>query len=370
MPARSSSELIAAIDQAVSKVRTRSLDVSFNELADMYENKELKIRPEFQRLFRWPISKRSQFVESLVLELPVPPIYVIETDEGVYELIDGLQRISSYLHFRGLLEPREDEDKVLKLEGCDIVPELNGQTFEDLPQAIKIKLKRHFIRMEVLRRESDRRLTYYMFKRLNTGGEILSQQEVRNATIRLLDDSINTFLKKMAENQDYRTCMSGLTQEKIDQMYMEEYVLRYFAMKNNRDAYHKDIGEFLTAYMEGVAEGVVAFDYLAEERAFAETFGVLNSMFQDAAFSGVNKRGNPQGYFSSLLFEAIALGIQRQLQAIVASSEEVRGRVAEGINSLRRDDEFQKATKGGGRNYSAALRQRIKMVEDKVAECL
>lgn len=93
--------LIENVDQQIIKIRTKSLDVSFNELFDMFENEELSIAPDYQRLFRWDEEKQSRFIESLILEMPVPPIFVIETDEGVYELIDGLQRISSYLHFRG-----------------------------------------------------------------------------------------------------------------------------------------------------------------------------------------------------------------------------------------------------------------------------
>ena len=178
-------ELITAVDAAVTRVRTRALDVSFNELFDMYQSKELIISPEYQRLFRWPETKQSQFIESLILELPIPPIYVIEVEDGIYELIDGLQRISSYFHFRGI-HPSEPDgvQRYLTLQGCDVLPELNGTTYEHLPQAIQIKLKRHFIRMEVLRRETDPQLRYHMFKRLNTGGELLSPQEIRNWEVR------------------------------------------------------------------------------------------------------------------------------------------------------------------------------------------
>ena len=95
-------ELIADVDSQIVNIRTKSLDVSFNELYDMYENEELIIAPDYQRLFRWEPEKQSRFIESLILEMPVPPIFVIETDNGIYELIDGLQRISSYLHFRGI----------------------------------------------------------------------------------------------------------------------------------------------------------------------------------------------------------------------------------------------------------------------------
>lgn len=93
--------LIENVDSQIIQIRTKSLDVSFNELYDMYKDGELTIAPDYQRLFRWEEEKQSRFVESLILEMPVPPIFVIETQNGVYELIDGLQRISSYLHFRG-----------------------------------------------------------------------------------------------------------------------------------------------------------------------------------------------------------------------------------------------------------------------------
>jgi hypothetical protein len=96
-------EIIDAVDERVNLVRTKSLDISFNELLDMYRDEELIIDPAYQRLFRWSEGAQSRFIESLVLEMPVPPIFLIERQDNVYELIDGLQRISSYLHFRGAL---------------------------------------------------------------------------------------------------------------------------------------------------------------------------------------------------------------------------------------------------------------------------
>src|SRR5215475_15086601 len=82
--------LINSIDSTLKRVQTNSLDLSFNELMDMYKNKELDISPDFQRLFQWSEGARSRFIESLLLEMPVPPIYVIEEEEGRYLLIDGL----------------------------------------------------------------------------------------------------------------------------------------------------------------------------------------------------------------------------------------------------------------------------------------
>lgn len=369
----SSTEIIQSVDTAIARVRTRALDVSFNELFDMYKSKELVINPDFQRLFRWSEGKQSQFIESLILELPIPPIYVIEVDDGVYELIDGLQRISSYLHFRGeFAEDAQEADHFLKLSECDVLPMLNGLTYENLPQAIQIKLKRHFIRMEVLRRESDKRLRYHMFKRLNTGGELLSPQEIRNCTIRLLDNTFNEFIKTVVKNPDFEICMTQLTDEKRDQMYLEEFALRFFAIKNNQSMYVKEVGDFLTEYMEAVSdpENATRFDYDKESQIFTVSFRILAEALGESAFSGVNKHGNSMSYFSALHFEALTIGIQKHLTPLAAADQALKDKFKKALMDLKQDSLFQKLTKGGGKNYAAALRARIEFVEQRVAACL
>lgn len=365
--------LLSAIDGAVTRVRTKSLDFSFNELFDMYRSNELIIHPEFQRLFRWKEIRQSQFVESLILELPIPPIYVIEVQDGTYELIDGLQRLSSYFHFRGRHPNFKDDEKHLCLVGCDVLRELNGLRYGDLPSSVQIRLKRQSVRTEVLRRESDKRLRYYMFKRLNTGGERLSDQEIRNCTIRLLDNKFNDFIKLLSQNEHYVACMAELTEEKREQLAMEEYVLRFFGMKNNRSQYEKNIGEFLTEYMEAVSDpenGDITFNWDEEKQCFVDTFRVLNEALGEGAFSGVNKQGNIQGYFSALHFEALTMGIQASLSQLAGANAELKSTFRDAILEVKKDAEFQKLTKGGGKNYAAALEARIDFVNKRITSCL
>jgi len=308
-------DLIAAADEQMAKVRTRSLDVSFNELLDMKDNGELIVSPDYQRLFRWPEAKESRFIESLLLELPLPPIFVVEVDEGQYELIDGLQRISSYLHFRGRLEAPHREitlGNMLTLVDCDIVEALNGMKYTDLPRALEIRLKRHFVRMEVVRKESDKRLRYHMFKRLNTGGELLSEQEIRNCTVRLLDGKFNDFLIECSNDADFAECTAKLAQEQVDQKFDQELVLRFFSFKNNRENYIHEVGTFLTEFMEAasdVAAAGIVFDYEAEKGTFKKTFAVLKQSLGDDAFSHIDRRGRTQP-FSVYHFEAFTLGLQ------------------------------------------------------------
>lgn len=301
--------LIENVDSQIIKIRTKSLDVSFNELYDMYQNKELTISPDYQRLFRWEEEKQSRFVESLILEMPVPPIFVIETDDGVYELIDGLQRISSYLHFRGE-HLGSTEDAFLVLRGCDIVEDLNGLTFDKLPKALQIKIKRSFVRMEVIKKESEISLKYHMFKRLNTGGELLSAQEIRNCTIRLLGSIGINFLEECSKNEDFKSVISKIGSEKLKTKYDQELILRFFAIKNDIENYRYPVTEYLTKYLEKITtQEEVKFDYKNEKKVFEQTFKFINDNWGDEAFSGKTINGTVRNEFVLYYFDGMAISI-------------------------------------------------------------
>lgn len=361
------SELIISVDNKIASVRTRTLDLSFNEILDMYESEELVISPEYQRLFRWSEGNQSRLIESLLLELPIPPIFVIEREDNVYELIDGLQRISSYLHFRGALKGRPEGDNTLKLSECDVVKELNGFSYEDLPSALKIKLKRNFIRVEVIRKESDQRLRYYMFKRLNTGGENLSAQELRNCTIRLLSPTFNDFIIEMSRDADFTKCIDLVTNDKKDEKYDQELVLRYFAFKNDLDNYNHDIGDFLTEYMESVSDPDTntIFNYEQEKNLFKSTFSSLANTLGQYSFSPKNDKGSWITRFQSLHFEAITLGVFHALQELALNLPPIE-KLESSLNTIKSDKTFMTLTTGGGKNYNKQLRERINFVKNKI----
>jgi len=367
--------LIEAIDAQVPRVRTKSLDVSFNELANMYEAEELVIDPEYQRLFRWSEGKQSRFIESILLEMPIPPIFVIERRDGVYELIDGLQRISSYLHFLGKHHERQEEDgslSFLTLTGCDIVESLNGYKWHKLPTALQIKAKRYFVRVEVLKIESDRHLQYDIFKRLKTGGENLSEQEIRNCSIRLLDDRILEFIIEMSKNPNFKVCIDTLPDEAKEKKQDQEYVLRFFAFKNYREKYVHTVGDFLTQYIEVVAdpeETAVVFNYEEERKIFETTFYILKEVLGEWVFSRFGKNDNLIGPMRSNYFEAFTLGIQPKLDKIDAKNPEMIKKIREAFIELRKNGEFKKVT-GGGVNYPKPLNARINLVTQALERVL
>ena len=355
--------LIENVDSQIIKIRTKSLDVSFNELYDMYKNKELTISPDYQRLFRWEEEKQSRFVESLILEMPVPPIFVIETEDGVYELIDGLQRISSYLHFRGERLGETDDD-FLVLRGCDIVDDLNGLTFDELPKTLQIKIKRSFVRMEVIKKESEISLKYHMFKRLNTGGELLSAQEIRNCTIRLLGSGGINFLEECSKNSDFKSVIKRVSAEKRKTRYDQELILRFFAIKNDIDNYRYPVTDYLTRYLEKITTEEVQFDYEKEKNIFEQTFKFINNNWGDEAFSGKTANGTIRNEFVLYYFDGIAVSIASLIDRIALC--ECSKTIVECIDQIKYGQELQ-SYKTGSVN---GVKTRIKLFTEGVAKVL
>lgn len=359
-------DIINSVDEKIDKVRTRSLDLSFNELLDMYKDGELIISPEYQRLFRWEEDRQSRFIESLVLEMPVPPIFVVETEENEYELIDGLQRISSYLHFRGnKITGGEVENKYLKLVGCDIVRELNGMTYNDLPKSLQIRLKRNFIRVEVLRKENDNNLRYYMFKRLNSGGEQLSQQEIRNCTIRLLDKEINDTIISCSNDDNFKSTIDRVEDEKINKKFDQELVLRFFALKNNRENYKHPFDMFLTNYMESVADKSIKFNHDEEIENFRKTFKCLNDIIGKDVFSTILNTGTIKQDFVAYYFDAFSLGIQDKLDELLKITSKQKVVLKNKFMQVKSNEikQYKTGTKSN-------IINRVKCVENAIEEVL
>jgi hypothetical protein len=365
--------LVESIAAMLRQASTQSLDLSFNELLDMHDAGELNITPDYQRLFRWSEGQRSRLIESLLLEMPVPPIFVIEEDEGSYQLIDGLQRISSYLHLRGKLsalhlDPPVQSGEMLRLSDCDIIPSINGMTFVDFPTALQIRLKRAFIRVEVVRKGADPRFKYHMFKRLNTGGDLLSEQQLRNCTIRMLDKQFPDFIIKMASLEEFKECTLALTTERRLSAFDEELVLRFFAFKNRRSLFKHEVADFLTEYMEDIADAdkPETFDYVAEETAFKKTFLALKKTLGEYAFAFA-RNGKLSAGFSIYHYEAITAGLQPVIGRLDLDDQDAIKKLDATLREIKLDAAFIRITTGGGKNSPGPLRDRIQFVEERLA---
>ena len=117
--------LSTEIQEARKDIVSDGYDMSLGEVINLYKDGELRIDPAFQRLFSWDISRKTRFIESIFLSIPVPPIFVFQGDDGTWELIDGLQRVSTVLEFTGdLKDEKGDKKEPSTLNGTKFLPSL------------------------------------------------------------------------------------------------------------------------------------------------------------------------------------------------------------------------------------------------------
>lgn len=351
------------IDQKIGEVRTEAFDMSFGEIVNLHQNKELVIQPEYQRLFRWTDEQKSRLVESILLELPIPEIFVIENPDGVIELIDGLQRVSSIIQF---INPAVIEMDPLQLTGCDLIEALNGIKFEDLPLSLRLRIKRSSVRTIVIKKQSRSFLRYEMFKRLNTGGANLSSQEIRNCSARMLGEEgvkFYGFLQELAGLQDFKGCTESISPTDYEQKGNEELVLRFFAAKNGDELFRGSVRDWLDDYMENVLLAKINFDYETEREQFQETFSLINRYLSSGAF--VKYRGGaPIGALAPAYYEAVTIAFFRQRKALPSLNvEAVRRKIADVVESAA----FRGFT-GPGANSRPKLLGRIATIEQAILE--
>jgi hypothetical protein len=215
---------------------------------------------------------------------------LFQREDGVLELIDGLQRVSTIIRYITGRTPRDAEDEqeqTTRLDGCAILPSLNGKLFTDPDSVLQLELKRKTLRAIVIRRTNDPNLRYEMFKRLNAGGSPAEPHEVRNASLRIIGRAGENFLQFLDECSKFRA-FEDITETLSDQaksrLGRQELVLRFFALKNYRNSYKGNISDWLDQYGEAVATNTVVFDYARERPLFESVFTVLAEKLGSEAF--------------------------------------------------------------------------------------
>lgn len=299
-------------------------DMSVGELTNLYKDREIRIHPEFQRLFRWDQTRKTRFIESLLLSLPLPPIFVYQGADGVWELIDGLQRLSTIFEFVGVLRGEHEELlPAATLEGTRFLPSLidkkwapsSDEAKDGIGTVQQLQIKRARMRVEILKQESDPQAKYELFQRLNTGGQNLSEQEIRNCVGVMLNPPFQAWLISLADSKAFRESIYQ-TDVAIERQAHVELVLRYFAFKHVPYQPGLDVHEYLDDALVRLATDK-AFDFKAEESVFTDTFTLLNESMGGSAFK--RWTGNRfEGKFLMSVFEVVALGTSQNIDAISA----------------------------------------------------
>lgn len=336
------------LSRARRKVVTDGYEMSLGEIASLYKSGELVIDPNYQRLFRWEESQKTRFIESLLLGIPVPPVFVFQRDTGVWELIDGLQRISTILQLMGELRlPEGGLYEPLALGGTNLLPGLSGMKWiksadddiDAFDTVQQLEIKRSRLRVEILRKESDEDSKFELFQRLNTGGSKLSEQEVRNSILVMLNPAFFVWLRELTEVPSFFQSVQLTTDQRKEQQHVE-MALRFVAYRKRPYLRGLDVNE----YLDFAARQLVSMPHeeLAAERELLEwTFGILVNDVE----VGVFKRWNGAQFSGKFLisgFDAIAYGVATNRAAIEAMDPIERKQwLSEKVKSMWGEHSFQ-----------------------------
>ena len=316
------------IADAQRLVRTDAYQMSIGEIVSMYDEEEIIVDPEFQRLFRWNIGQKSKLIESLLLGIPLPPIFVFEKEDRKWELIDGLQRISTILEFMGRL--RDPNGGLLPpsvLEATKYLPSLHNAVWEfsddivDVARADQrafekshqLAIRRARVGVEILKRPSDDQTKFDLFQRLNAGGTQANPQELRNCIMLMVNGDYFRAIRAAAERPSFQE-VTAVTEEQIERQRHMEFAVRFLVHANCPYDGILDVEEYID---EGVVQLATDGDAVEAVRLMDRTFGLLHAAAGDGALRRFDA-GRHIGKVGLVGLEGIAVGVAKNIDAISA----------------------------------------------------
>lgn len=286
----------------------KALDGEYNLLIDQarYPIENLpsiflkyNLQPDYQRKRVWDLKRKSKLIESLLVNVPIPPIFLYEIEYNKYEVMDGLQRISTIIGFC---------NNEFSLEGLDLWSEINGYTFNDLPEELRNLINRRYLSAIVILKESNKskerelELKQFVFERLNTGGMELSPHEIRNA---IYPSKFNNMINELAEIETFRKMINN-SEDELIRMEDRELVLRFFAFKaaincNYRRGIKITLDNFAIQAKEFTESDIEdSYDYF--ENLITEVYEI----YGDKTFKKTIK-----GKFEKMIYDTVMLAISR-----------------------------------------------------------
>lgn len=360
--------LQSQIDSKRREIQTEGYPMSVGELINLYRDEDLDIHPEFQRFFRWSAKQKSRFIESLLLGIPIPSIFVYQRHDGVWDVIDGLQRLSTIFEFVGILrDEAHDQIPASTLVGTEYLPALEGLMWESAnsapaldPQQQRL-IKRAAIDVKIVRRESDEATKFDLFQRLNTGGSQLSDQEVRNCLLIMADPAYYRWLLDLRNDANFQTTIA-ISDRAASEQYDMELALRFLLLKDLDDTGLRAVGDmsdFLDQESVRQAQASGHRDQQARQD-FEQTFAIINDAVGDSAFRRYDDTKRKfTGGFSVSAFESVTTGVHANLAAWTAVPPGDRAETLTNlISAIWSDPEFRDNS-GSGIRASTRLPRTI-----------
>jgi len=324
-----------------------SYDITVKQLVDMVAERQIHVSPDYQRKFVWDQGRQSHLIESIFLGIPIPSLFLATNEDSTWEVIDGLQRLTTLLNF---IDPQakvgEGPDEPLRLRSLEKIPSLNGARFDDLPSNLKLNFVTRPIRITVLNDRSDYQVRFDLFERLNTGGISLHEQEIRNC---VYQGPFNDFIKKCAKDERLDALVKR--KDKTGRGNIEELVLKFFAYFEDRDNFSHSVKDFLNEYMQKKTDTFRNREELAS--IFERTVAAAHEMLP----AGIVRANRPNST-PLILYEAVMVGVAD----VLAASGEIK---PDALREVLNDPDLTLLTTGAT-NSLPKLRDRIDFVAARV----
>ncbi len=358
------------------RIVTEQARYPLNTIASMVSSDDYKMNPEYQRRHRWSNAKRSALIESLIMNVPLPPIFLYEYDFSCYEVMDGLQRLTAISSFY------ENE---FELEELTKWPELNGKRYHELPKVVKQGIDRRYVSSIILLNETAKtpeqaeQLKQMVFDRINSGGEKLEAQEKRNANF---DGKLNKLCIALSENESlcktwgiplYIEGSNGIhTARAANKLFKTmgdvELVLRFFAYRQKHQLHTGSLEKYLDRYLEQA-------NYLSQETLdalsslFNESIDLAYEVFGEQAFYLYRERKGQWAWYERptvAVYDPMMLVLSQNIHhkdTLIALKANIQAAM---INFYQSNYEAF-----GGRNVNAAaLKERENLLADFIARFL
>ncbi len=323
------SDLDIQIEENANKINTTEYKMSIGEILNLYKEKEIVIDPEFQRLFRWSKIQKSRLIESILIGIPLPSIFVQQRNDGIWDVIDGLQRLSTILEFTGeLIDASGNRKPPIALMKTDLLPDLNEETYTNFSKDTQLIFKRFALNLVILKKESDPEAKFELFDRLNSGSKV-NEQEIRQAVYRHKNRGGIELIEELSKNDIFKNMVS-ISNKRLEESFDKELVLRFFALSYCPDKF-QEYGDSVKTFLDKYLVNDFDKNRLEEyKEKFINFFNLLNEIDTDKSIFHA-KNG-----FSVARYEAIILGLSYNKNALTNIEE-----IEEKINTFSEKSWFQ-----------------------------
>jgi uncharacterized protein with ParB-like and HNH nuclease domain len=320
------------ISLARKTIKTDDYSMSVGELINLYRDGEITLDPAFQRLFRWEDAQKTKLIESILIGIPIPEIFVAQKSDGTWHVVDGVQRLSTIFQLVGVLETSAP----LKLTICKYIPSLENRLWNELPTVTQREFKKSKLKVNIILTENSDEAQYELFQRLNTGGTELSEQEVRNCLMLMIRPEFYEKINELKTYQNFLNCIEPIKEHQLEKEFHMELILRMMIgadgttdFSNYEPISKALISDFIDKETIRLMATIDLDDF---DSLFKRTFDKLTTTLRESSFKKFDlESGQFNGPFNVSTFEMITSGIAKNIDAIEKTAE---GALAEKIQQL------------------------------------